>query len=387
MDAASGRVLYEKNAHERLPMASLTKIMTAFLTVENGDLDEKVKVSKYAASIPECSIYLEPGEVLTRRELLYAVMLKSANDASVALAESVAGSEKDFVKLMNKRAGELGLKDTHYVNPHGLDANGHYSSAYDLALLSRKALQNKVFAEIVRTKYKTIPWEGHDEDRALYNINRLLYRYEGTIGIKTGYTRKAGNCVVGAAQKGDMVLIAVSMNSPAVYDDLTRMLNYGFKNYKMFNIASKKQVFAEVKVNGGETETVKINLNEDLKVAATSDEIPYITYQITVPDKISAPVKKGEKIGECKLYLKDEEPLASVDMVAGETVSLQRVPAFVMVAKRIFDNWWIYFSGILVLLIYYKRKKNISLEGYLKQFLRWLLKRKIEQMKEKKRII
>lgn len=377
IDAASGRILYEKNAYEKLPMASLTKIMTALLVAEKGDLDKKVKISSYAASIPECTIYLEEEEELTRRELLYALMLRSANDASVALAESIAGSEEAFVRLMNRKAAELGLKNTHYVNPHGLDAEGHYSSAYDLAILSREALKHKDLAVIMATRQKIIP--GPKEDRILINMNRLLYRYEGAIGVKTGYTKRAGNCVVGAAKKGDMVLIAVSMNSPSVYEDLINMLDYGFNNYKLFNIASKKQVGEEVKVNGGEAKTLKISLNEDLKIAASDDEIKYMTYKIISPGEINAPVKKGSRIGICQVYLKGK-PLVQADIVADYSVAKREIPNFIAATFNFLYNKWFW---ALVLIVLIGWKKRADLEEKLKEFLRWLLRKKIEEMKMK----
>lgn len=383
IDAASGRVLYEKNAHEKLPLASLTKIMTALLVVEEGDLDKKVKISSYAASIPECTVYLEEGEELTRKDLLYALMLRSANDSSVALAESIVGSEAAFVKLMNKKVKELGLKNTHFANPHGLDAEEHYSSAYDLAVLSREALKYEYLAGITATKQKNIP--GPEEERVLINMNRLLYRYEGAIGIKTGYTRRAGNCVAGAAKRGNMVLIAISMNSPSVYEDLIKMLDYGFSNYKLFNIASKEQVSAEIKVNGGEAKTIKIMLSEDLKITAKEDEITYITYKITSPEAIDAPVEKGSKIGKCQVYLKGK-PLAEIDMVAASLIPQKKIPHFINAAEYFLfsSKWYLYLAGLLAVLSFYKRKRDIDFEEGLKKFLRWLLRKKIEQMQEKK---
>lgn len=383
IDAYSGRILYEKNAHEKLPMASLTKIMTALLVVEKGDLDKKVKISPYAASIPECTIYLEAGEELTRRELLYALMLRSANDASVALAESLAENEEAFVRLMNRKAKALGLKNTHYVNPHGLDAEGHYSSAYDLAVLSREALQYKEFAAIAATKQKTIP--GPKEDRILINMNRLLYRYEGAIGVKTGYTKKAGNCVVGAARKGDMVLIAVSMNSPSVYEDLIKMLDYGFNNYKSFTLVSRDQIAKKIKVNGGQIDTLKTSLSKDFKIAATEDEMTYITYKVTVPEKIEAPVEKGSRVGECKAYLKGT-PLAKIDIIAYASVPKKEPPRFLTAtAAFLLDKWTVCILGLAFLLLL-KKMTNIDFEEGLKRFLRWLLRKKIEQMQEKRKV-
>jgi D-alanyl-D-alanine carboxypeptidase (penicillin-binding protein 5/6) len=241
MDYHSGRVLYAKNIKQTMPPASVTKIMTALLVIEKGNLDQVVEVSPHAASTRESGIYLQAGEKMTRRQLLYACMLPSANDASVALAESISGEEEDFVELMNQRAAELGLLDTHFCNPHGLHEDDHYTTAYDLACLSRMAMQHEVFREIVKTTNIVIPGPPKEEDRSIWNQNRLLYRYDGAVGIKTGYTRQAGNCVVGAAQKDDMLLIAVSLNSPTVYEDLMAMLDYGFANYQLVELEQSKE--------------------------------------------------------------------------------------------------------------------------------------------------
>ncbi|MGD0154050.1 MAG: serine hydrolase, partial [Thermacetogeniaceae bacterium] len=190
LDEGSGRVLYSKNPSERLPIASLTKIMTALLVLENGDLDQKVYISRRAAETGESTIWLEPGEIFSRKELLYALLLSSANDAATALSESLAGTEDNFVAMMNRRGQELQLGDTHFSNAHGLDAPDHYSSAYDLAVLSRQAMANSFFEQVVATKTTTLPWVGHPWPRFLINKNRLLFRYSGANGIKTGYTKK-----------------------------------------------------------------------------------------------------------------------------------------------------------------------------------------------------
>jgi D-alanyl-D-alanine carboxypeptidase (penicillin-binding protein 5/6) len=322
MDASSGRVLYEKNAHEHLPPASVTKIMTALLLVEKRDLNRVVTISQNAADTPESSIWLEAGEKLTREQLLYACMLNSANDAAEALAESVAGSEKNFVKLMNQRARELGMKDTHFCNPHGLQTSGHYTSAYDLALLSREALNHKVFRQVVSTKNIKIPWAGNDYDRLLINQNRLLYRYDGTIGIKTGYTKQAGNCVVGAAQKGSLVLIAVALNSPSVYQDLEQMLDYGFANYSKETIKPGKQLTAKVQVANGQDKTVQARPKTDLNIAVKAKEKSQISYKLYPKKQVAAPVKKGQVLGSCKIYISGHE-VGKVDLIACTSVTLQ----------------------------------------------------------------
>lgn len=377
LDAKSGRILYERNCYQQLSPASLTKIMTALLVIENGDLNRKVTISEYAAETPESTVYLEQGEVLTRMELLYAAMLPSANDASTALAESVAGNEASFVALMNERAKELGLKNTHFSNPHGLEGQAHYSSAYDLALLTKKALSYPVFAKVVATERKVIPWESRDEDRILLNQNRLLYRYEGAIGVKTGYTRQAGNCVVGAAQRGDMKLIAVSMNSPTVYDDLENMLDYGFDHYKIVTIGRANQVTGEVKVLNGDADTVKAIAAENLMIAATDNEVPYLVYAFTLKSTVDAPVEKGDILGICKMYLNGEQ-VGSINMVANQTIGLKStwIESLGSLTKpsRILFSKHTLWGSIVLLVIYISRKR---LEKVLKRLILYLLRNRL----------
>ncbi len=325
MDAHSGRVLYEVNSHQHLSPASVTKIMTGLLVVENGNLNQVVEVSEKAATTPESAIWLEVGEKLTRGQLLYALMLNSANDASVALAESVAGSEEAFVKLMNRRAQQLGMKDTHFCNPHGLEESGHYTSAYDLAVLGREAMKHKVFREVVATKTHKIPWAGNDYERLLINKNRLLWRYDDAIGIKTGYTKQAGNCVVGAAKRGTLTLIAVSLNSPTVYPDLQAMLDYGFANYTLKTIKEAHQVSVKVPVVNGQQETVLAVPKTDLMVAVTTEEMPHVSYTVHPRDQITAPVKEGQVVGTCKIQVAGTE-VSSVELLA--TTAVAEKPPF-----------------------------------------------------------
>lgn len=386
LDANSGRVLYERNSHQQLPPASLTKIMTGLLVVENGDLEQIVTVSEYAAATPECTIYLEPGETLTRMELLYGALLPSANDACNALAESMAGSETNFLVLMNQRARELGLQNTHFLNTHGLEAEGHYSSAYDLAILTKKALSYPVFAEVVKTKSKTIPWAGRaDEDRILLNQNRLLSRYEGAIGVKTGYTKQAGNCVVGAARRGEMILIAVSMNSSTVYDDLKNMLDFGFDNYKMVTLGESNDFLGEVKVIKGDSKVEKVRPASNISLAATDAEIPYLAYSINLKPSVTAPISQGDILGACKLYLKGEQ-IGSIDLVAAQTIGLKDswtewLSSPLSAAKS--SPWFARIVVILLLLAAFLKRKN--LENGLKRLLLFLLRNRLPNQPRRRR--
>lgn len=388
MDFNSGRVLYERNSNQPLPPASLTKIMTGLLAVENGNLDKKVIISEYAAGIPECTVYLEPNEVLTRMELLYAAMLPSANDASTALAESIAGSEANFIDRMNQRANELGLKNTHFLNPHGLENKEHYSSAYDLAIITKEALKYPTFKDVVSTKRTVIPWASReDEDRILLNQNRLLSRYEGAIGIKTGYTKQAGNCVVGAAQRGSTTLIAVSMNSPTVYDDLQQMLDYGFENYKTVTVGSSEKISGEVKVIEGESPTVKVKPVDSIKVAVTDEEALYLTYVVSLEPTVNAPIEKGDVLGTCKLYLKGEY-IKSVDMTASQSIDVKpSIITSLVATSRISDllvsKWGITIMALSLFFMMYVKRKN--LEDGLKRLLLFLLRNRIPNQSKNQR--
>ncbi len=380
MDFSSGRILYDKNSHERVPPASVTKIMTALLVIEDGNLDQLVEVSEIAAGTRECTVYLQEGEQITRRDLLYACMLPSANDAAVALAESVAFNLDAFVELMNQRAMELGMDDTHFCNPHGLHEDGHYSSAHDLALLSREAMKHSTFRDLVSTHNTIIPGAPGGEERSLWNQNRLLYRYEGTLGIKTGYTKQAGNCLVGAAKKGEMQLIAVSLNSPAVYDDVISMMDYGFTNYQVLELEGKEEPIL-VKVNGGEQKSVIARPVTELLVAASEEERSFISCSIMPYGEVPAPVEKGDILGVCKLY-KQDEAIASIDLVAAESVSIKQ-PWTVSVKSwtLILLKWFI--SIFLVIII----SKNEKAQQIFKSCLRYVILKIIKKRSPRSRSV
>ncbi len=228
IDASSEKVIFQKNAYERLPMASTTKIMTALIACESGKLKKTVKISPVASSTEGSSLWLKPGEKQKLGDLTYGLMLKSGNDAAVAIAEYIAGSVDAFSLLMNKRAKELGAKNTQFKNPSGLHEEGHYTTAYDLALITRKAMKNKYFSKIVSTKTKTIPNKSEKWDRALTNHNKMLWRYEGCNGVKTGYVKVSGRCLVTSAKRGKIKLICVTLNAPSDWNDHRILLDYGF---------------------------------------------------------------------------------------------------------------------------------------------------------------
>ncbi|MNB89362.1 D-alanyl-D-alanine carboxypeptidase DacB precursor [compost metagenome] len=233
IDVESGRLLYSSRGDEPMLIASLTKIMTAIVAIENGDLASKVKVGKNAFAKEGSSLYLKQGEEMLLEDMLYGLMLRSGNDAATAIAEHVGGSEQGFVYMMNAKAEELGLKNSHFANPHGLDAEGHYSSANDMAVLTAYAMHNPVFKEIVKTQEKTAdnPYEKWDYKWA--NKNKMLRLYEGADGVKTGYTKKALRCLVSSATRGGQQLVAVTLNDGNDWNDHAALLNFGFNHYPL----------------------------------------------------------------------------------------------------------------------------------------------------------
>ncbi len=231
IDVKSGRILYEQEGDKRLPIASITKIMTAIIALENHAPDDIVTVSDRAEGVEGSSIYLKRGEKVKLINLLYGLMLRSGNDAAVAIAEHVGGSVEGFVFLMNQKAEELGMNNTHFANPHGLDDEEHYSTARDMAILTAYAMGNPVFQEIVSTRVKSVDWPGEQWNRLFINKNKLLRYYRGADGVKTGYTRKANRTLVSSATRDGMQLAAVTLNDPDDWMDHTNLLDWGFEHF------------------------------------------------------------------------------------------------------------------------------------------------------------
>ncbi|KKC29722.1 D-alanyl-D-alanine carboxypeptidase [Caldanaerobacter subterraneus subsp. pacificus DSM 12653] len=298
MDQNTGRVLYEKNAHLKLPMASTTKIMTLLIALERGNLNDIVTVSQKAASVGGSSIWLSPGEKIDMESLLYGIMLNSGNDAATAIAEHIGGTVENFVEMMNQKAKEIGAYNTHFVTPSGLDISidDHYTTAYDLALITRYAFLNyPKFAEIVSTKEKTIPWEGKEWDRYLRNKNKLLWIYEGADGVKTGFTNKAGRCLVSSATREGRRFIAVVLNSPPMWEDSMKILDYAFSRFKPFKVFERNDVVKKVKVEKGKIEEIEVAVEKDCIIPVSEEEIGKVNLEFHIPDKLEAPIKKGEK--------------------------------------------------------------------------------------------
>lgn len=317
----SGRILYSKRHNEKLPMASTTKIMTAICAIENGNvsLDQTIEISASAAGVEGSSMYLESGEMLTLRELLYGLMLSSGNDAAVAIAECISGNGEKFAELMNKKAQELGAVNTHFTNPNGLPDENHYSTAYDMAKLTAYALQNPSFAEIVSTKNFKISGEGKAYPRVLSNHNKLLNMYAGCIGVKTGFTKAAGRCLVSAAERDGMTLICVTLNAPNDWDDHTRMFDYGFDNYTYAKLASEDTPVCTAEVDGADAGAIPIYPKEDVYFPLAEGE-EYIS-EIELYPELCAPIAQGEPVGRISFTIDGKTSDDSL-LVAGTDAEL-----------------------------------------------------------------
>jgi len=335
IEEETGIVLYEKNAAAPLPMASTTKIMTALVALEECALEELVTAGKNAFGVPGTSIYLEQGESLSMEQLLYGLMLASGNDAAVAIAEHVAGSVERFCEMMNARAVEIGCQNTHFSTPHGLPADNHFTTAHDLALISREAMKNDVFRKIVSTQRACIPWVSRGYDRVLNNKNRLLSNYAGAIGIKTGYTKAAGRCLSFAAERDGMTLIGVVLNCPDWFDVSAQLLDHVFDRYEKKRIYSAGDVIAKVEVEGGVDKSVEVCLALDVSVPMLKEEEPSLL--ISLPQHLPAGFSEGEIIGVVDVNTQ-EGTLLSVPLITRNGVP-QR--SFLSGIQTEFDRWLI----------------------------------------------
>lgn len=326
IEASTGEILFNKNEHEKLAPASMTKMMSMLLImeeIEKGNLkwDEKITASENASSMGGSQIFLEKGEVMTVTELLKGIAIASGNDATVALAERISGTEDAFVKKMNEKARELGLKNTNFVTSTGLDADNHYSTAYDMSLIAKELVKHEKILEFTGTYEEYLRTDTSDPFW-LVNTNRLVRFYNGVDGLKTGFTSSAGYCLTATAKRDNMRLITVVMNEPDTTkrsSDTTKMLDYGFNIYMVRNIVDKDTVLDSVKVELGEKLTTNIVSKDTITILnKKSDDIRNITYEIEI-DKIIAPVKKGDKVGLIKI-LEDGRVISTVDATVGEDI-------------------------------------------------------------------
>ncbi len=316
MDAGSGRVLFAQNVNEERSIASTTKLMTALTVVEHTpDLSTLVTVPDEAVGVEGSSIYLNYGEQLTIEQLLYGLMLQSGNDAAVALAIVCAGDMETFVGWMNDKAQELGMTHSHFENPNGLEGEAHYSCAYDMALLARAVLADPCLAAIVSTKSYSFG------TRTLTNHNKLLWRYEGCVGLKTGYTQKAGRTLVSAATRDHTTLVAVTLHDPDDWDDHVSLLDYGFQNWHSHLLASAGKALAYLPVSGALARWTPVEVAREVRYPLTAEE--QVTARIQLAESLTAPVAQGPVVGSLTYYLNGEE-IGRTSLLAAAAVPADR---------------------------------------------------------------
>lgn len=325
IDADTGEVLFQQNSHEELPLASVTKIMTMLLVMEAVDdgkitLEDQVTISERAASMGGSQMYMEAGEVHTVEELMRGVAMASANDGCVALAEYVAGSEEIFVERMNQRAEELGMRDSHFSNTNGLPVADHYSSAYDIALMSKELYKHEETHQWFTTWQSsiTVGLPGKEKEFGLTNTNKLIKQYQGCNGIKTGYTAEAGYCLSASATREDTHLIAVALGcetSQVRNAEVSKLLDYGFANFKTCVIAEKDQVMEEIRVENGQPQNLNVVTEKRITALAEKGTEDQISSKINMDDKVPLPLKKGDQVGTLDIYNGDEK-IAEYPLVA-----------------------------------------------------------------------
>lgn len=318
MDFGTGKIIYEQNSREKLPPASVTKVMTMLLIMEALDsgkisYEDKVTISPQASSKNSkgTMLLLEAGEVRTVKELMYGIAVESANDACIAMAEHISGSEEEFVKLMNRRAKELGANDSNFVNPNGLPEEGHVTTAYDLAVLSRELLKHeKIFDFISQYMVKVYVGKKNNVLRELVNKNKMVRFYNDVDGIKTGWTEEAGYCISVTAKRNNLRLISVVMGSPKVdirNKEARKLIDYGFANFNSIIIAKKGDKIQEVNVSKGNRLKVNAVAESNVSVLLNKGEEKSIVKKAELPEILIAPIKKGEKIGELVISINDKE--------------------------------------------------------------------------------
>ena len=315
MDGITGNVLYEKQSRDRSLIASTTKIMTALIICEQCNVLDRIRIPKEAVGIEGSSMYLKEGEILTIQELLYGLMLSSGNDAAVALAIYCGGTVEGFAELMNDKARLLGLKNTHFVNPNGLDAPDHYSTASDLAKLSAYAMNNPVFYKTVSAKNVKVG------DRYLTNHNKLLWRVPGADGVKTGFTKAAGRILVSSATRDRRRVIAVTIDAPDDWQDHAAMLEDSFSRYAVRQIVAKGDCLGTVAVEGGENSRAEVLAGEDFSFPVAPEERPQTL--LSGPGFVFAPVVEGAKAADAYILL-DGNAIGKVSTVYGKTVEQKK---------------------------------------------------------------
>lgn len=325
--------IYSKNADTPMPMASTTKIMTALVAIESCDLSEIVEVDDSAIGVEGSSAYLKRGDILTMEELLYALLLQSANDAAVAIACHISGDEEGFSALMNEKAKAIGLSHTHFTNPHGLDNEEHYTTAKELAIIASKALENPGFRKIVSTYKRTFSTE--ERVRTYVNHNKLLKLYDGCIGVKTGFTKRSGRCLVGAAEKDGLCFVTVTLDAPNDWSDHKKMLDLGFESYEKLMLAEPFDYIYKIPMIDGTKDSLLVanclpaELIRQREGGEVCEQVKLVRYAI-------APIQRGDILGEI-IYTSEGKELARVPLVATENVDKKEQGGFLRKILSIFD--------------------------------------------------
>ncbi len=332
IDEKSGRVLLSHNAETPLPMASTTKVMTALLALERGQLTDPVVCGRNAFGVPGTSIYLSLGETLSLEDMLYGLMLASGNDAAVAIAEHIGGTTEEFCRMMTQRARELGCVNTVFLTPHGLPCEGHYTTAHDLALIAREAMTHETFRQIVSTRRAKIPWEGRSYDRVLNNKNKLLATYPSATGVKTGYTRAAGRCLVFGAERDGMRILGVVLGCADWFDEAARLMDLAFAQWESVMMLSAGERIRTLPVEDGAAD-VQAVLADDLSGLVPKSALPAV--EIDLPDQLKAPVAAGQLLGEARLTC-GGEVVGVAPILAAESVPRDDLPARL---RRCVEQW------------------------------------------------
>lgn len=344
MDYGSGEIIYAKNEHEKLAPASITKIMTLLLAMEALEnnkisLSDKVVISEYASSMGGTQLYLDAGETQTIENLIKAISIRSANDAAVALGEYIGGSNEGFVKLMNERSKTLGMKNTNFVNPSGLPKENHYTTAYDVAIMSRELLKYEEAIKYLSTYMEDLTvGKNKTSIQTMVNTNRMIKDYDGANGIKTGFTNEAQHCISASAKRGNLQLIAVVMGAESSnirFSEAKRLLDYGFSNYESVTIGKKGDIISVIPVEKGKLNFVEIMLERDSHILLPKGQKANIEKTIEHFEYIDAPIEQGTITGELKVVI-DNKVIDSVNLVAKTTIEKAN---FINIFNKAFKNF------------------------------------------------
>lgn len=342
IDVGSGQVLYEQNSHEKLPPASVTKVMTLLLIGEALDsgkikLTDKVQISERASEMGGSQIFLEPGEIQTVENLIKGIAVASGNDACVAMAEYIGGSEEAFVKMMNDKAKELGMKNTNFVNTNGLPVENHYTTANDIALMSKELLKHESMHKYLTTWMDEVIVGKKQAKIGLANTNKLIRHYQGATGVKTGFTQEAKYCLAASAKRGDTHLVAATLGaatSKERFADAASLLNYGFANYESVKLCSKGDALATLTLDKAEENKIKLTAKDDLTALIKKGENKNFTKKVKVDENPKLPILKGQKLGVVEIY-KDKKLVGSVDLVTNKEV---KKAGYIKMLERLFDS-------------------------------------------------